>query len=84
MILQTLFREGSMAAPICDTSYLHINIASLNNDLVPAVVSLMRGMSNLNTLYIKSDPSLFVLEPKVSQKYMFLFSFSQHTHVPCD
>lgn len=55
-----------MAAPICDTSYLHINIASLNNDLVPAMVSLMRGMSNLNTLYIKSDPSLFVLEPKVS------------------
>ncbi|KAM5574036.1 F-box/LRR-repeat protein [Rosa sericea] len=62
--IKALFREGSMAAPIFDTSYLRINSANLNNALVPAMVSLMRGMSNLNTLDIKSDPSLFFLEPK--------------------
>lgn len=57
--------EGSMAAPIFDTAYLRINTSNLNNTLVPAMVSLMRGMSNLNDLDIKSDPSFF-LKPKVS------------------
>ncbi|KAL6183913.1 hypothetical protein ACLB2K_045323 [Fragaria x ananassa] len=62
--IQALFREGSMAAPLFDTSYLCIKTANLDNALVPAMVSLMRGMSNLNTLEIKSDPSLVFLKPK--------------------
>ncbi|VVA25417.1 PREDICTED: F-box/LRR-repeat [Prunus dulcis] len=49
------FKEGSMAAPIFDNlCNLNIHCTRLDDYLVPIVVSLLRGMPNLNTLYIKA------------------------------
>lgn len=53
--MQALFKEGSMAAPILDNiCNLRIHCTTLEDDLVPAVVSLLRGMPNLNSLSIRT------------------------------
>ncbi|CAN6562054.1 unnamed protein product [Malus baccata var. baccata] len=52
--LYVLFTEGSRPAPLDDIRYLGLHLRSLNNELVPAVVSLLRGVPNLNTLNIES------------------------------
>ncbi|PQP92019.1 F-box/FBD/LRR-repeat protein [Prunus yedoensis var. nudiflora] len=49
------FKEGSMSAPLDNIRKLGIHCSSLKDDLVPAMVSLVRGMTNLNTLYIKTS-----------------------------
>ncbi|KAL6183520.1 hypothetical protein ACLB2K_044931 [Fragaria x ananassa] len=46
------------------TTYLGMHVKSLSDDLVPAMISLLRGMPNLKTLYINSYPSLNVAKPK--------------------
>lgn len=66
VILQVLLRQGSMHAQFDDISYLSMHTRSLTDDLVPAMVSLLRGMPNLNTLYLNSHPSLNRRKPKVS------------------
>lgn len=53
-----LLREGSMLAAFSDITYLSMHILSLTDDLVPAMVSLLKAMPHLNTLYINSYPSL--------------------------
>ncbi|CAL9002722.1 unnamed protein product [Prunus brigantina] len=61
-----LFKEGPMVAPIlhniCDLS---VHCWNSNDDLVPAAVSLLRGMPNLNILYIKTT-SQSILDGKTS------------------
>ncbi|KAL6269913.1 hypothetical protein ACE6H2_026824 [Prunus campanulata] len=49
------FKEGSMSAPLDNIRKLGIHCSSLKDDLVPAMVSLVRGMTNLNSLYIKTS-----------------------------
>ncbi|PRQ18430.1 putative F-box domain, leucine-rich repeat domain, L domain-containing protein [Rosa chinensis] len=61
---KVLLREGLVHAPLDDITYLSMHIMSLTDDLVPAMVSLLRGMPNLSTLYIKSYPSLHIGKPK--------------------
>ncbi|PQP92438.1 F-box/FBD/LRR-repeat protein [Prunus yedoensis var. nudiflora] len=61
---KALLREGPVSRPFDDISYLGMHIESLDDDIVPAMVSLLRGMPNLKTLYIKSDPSLFIHKPE--------------------
>ncbi|PQM40949.1 hypothetical protein Pyn_02698 [Prunus yedoensis var. nudiflora] len=66
--MQALFKEGSMAAPILDNiCNLRIHCTTLEDDLVPAVVSLLRGMPNLNSLSIRTveEP----LNPKPSSGF---------------
>ncbi|KAK9927743.1 hypothetical protein M0R45_024912 [Rubus argutus] len=61
---KVLLREGSVHAPLDYITYLSMHIMSLTDDLVPAMVSLLRGMPNLSTLYINSYPSLQILKQK--------------------
>ncbi|XP_021803009.1 F-box/LRR-repeat protein At3g58900-like [Prunus avium] len=53
--LEKAFLEGSMSAPLDNIRKLGIHCSSLKDDLVPAMVSLVRGMTNLNSLYIKTS-----------------------------
>ncbi|XP_040367311.1 uncharacterized protein LOC121050628 [Rosa chinensis] len=53
-----------MHAPLDGTTYLGVHIKSLTDDLVPAMVSLLRGVPNLKTLYINSYPFLHIVKPK--------------------
>ncbi|KAM1093419.1 hypothetical protein ACFX2I_008572 [Malus domestica] len=62
--IKALFKEVSMPLPFDNVSYLGLRITSLSDDLVPAMVSLLRGISNLNTLQIESDLSLLFHKPK--------------------
>ncbi|KAI5325794.1 hypothetical protein L3X38_034868 [Prunus dulcis] len=51
------FKEGSMAAPRLDNiCKLKARTRNLDDDLVPALVSLLRGMPNLKILYISTNP----------------------------
>lgn len=61
-----------MAAPIFDNlCNLRIHCTRLDDYLVPIVVSLLRGMPNLNTLYIKARS--WMLDGKtVSEVYVDL------------
>lgn len=52
MTLQALFREESMHALFDNLYYLYMSMLSCSDELVPAVVSLLRGMPNLCTLSI--------------------------------
>ncbi|XP_024191400.1 uncharacterized protein LOC112195259 isoform X2 [Rosa chinensis] len=75
-----MFKEGSMPLPLDEISNLGIHIYSLKDVLVPAMVSLLRGMTNLNTLWITSanlptymhfpkvDASLFNMGFWISQR----------------
>ncbi|ONI03619.1 hypothetical protein PRUPE_6G269600 [Prunus persica] len=61
-------KEGSMAAPIFDNlCNLRIHCTRLDDYLVPIVVSLLRGMPNLNTLYIKARS--WMLDGKTSSGF---------------
>ncbi|XP_034225605.1 uncharacterized protein LOC117635383 [Prunus dulcis] len=52
--VKALVRGGSMpAAPLVDICNLSLHIRNLNDDLITAVVFLLGGMPNLNTLHIK-------------------------------
>ncbi|KAM5559441.1 F-box/LRR-repeat protein [Rosa sericea] len=54
MTMKAVFKEGSKPLPLDEISNLGIHIYGLDDDLVPAMVSLLRGMTNLNTLWITS------------------------------
>ncbi|KAK9921290.1 hypothetical protein M0R45_029807 [Rubus argutus] len=60
---KALVREGHLPSQFDDISYLGMNIRSLDDDVVPAMVSLMKGMPNLNTLNLKSNHSINVPKP---------------------
>ncbi|RXH81497.1 hypothetical protein DVH24_034918 [Malus domestica] len=51
--IKALFSEGgSTQARFNNLSYLEMDIRSFSDELVPALVSLLRGMPNLCTLYV--------------------------------
>lgn len=74
IILQALFSERSMPSPLKDVSYLSMHIGSLDDDLVPEMVSLLSGMANLNTLRINTYPSYLLDKPKVNESMWLPFS----------
>ncbi|KAL6179146.1 hypothetical protein ACLB2K_050662 [Fragaria x ananassa] len=61
---KALLREGSMHAQFDHISYLSMHMRSLTDELVPAMVSLLKGMPNLNTLHLKAHHSLNIRKPK--------------------
>ncbi|XP_004302976.1 PREDICTED: F-box/LRR-repeat protein At4g14103-like [Fragaria vesca subsp. vesca] len=62
--VKALFREGHIPAQFDDISYLAMDITSWDDDVVSAMVSLMKGMPNLNTLNLKSNHSINVTKPE--------------------
>ncbi|KAM0991409.1 hypothetical protein ACFX2C_009795 [Malus domestica] len=65
--IEAVSKEGSVRAPIFDNMRnLSIHCENLNDDLVPGMVSLLRGMPNLNILYVKTSPRPFLFTPKTS------------------
>ncbi|KAM1198351.1 hypothetical protein ACFX15_009448 [Malus domestica] len=65
--IEALSKEGSVRAPIFDNMRnLSIHCENLNDDLVPGMVSLLRGIPNLNILYAKTSPRPFLFTPKTS------------------
>ncbi|KAM2452425.1 hypothetical protein ACFX1W_009753 [Malus domestica] len=63
--IEALSKEGSVRAPIFDNMRnLSIHCENLNDDLVPGMVSLLRGIPNLNILYAKTSPRPFLFTPK--------------------
>ncbi|KAL6138357.1 hypothetical protein ACLB2K_063640 [Fragaria x ananassa] len=61
-IIKAAYREEHMRAQLDKIWCLRINIGSFADDLVPAVVSLLRGTPNLCTLYMCYEPTS--LDPK--------------------
>ncbi|XP_020421469.1 uncharacterized protein LOC18772138 [Prunus persica] len=56
--IKAIFKDGSTAVPILDNiCNLTLHFTSLNDDLVPAVASLLKGMPNLNFLSMKTTNS---------------------------
>ncbi|KAM0990023.1 hypothetical protein ACFX15_008241 [Malus domestica] len=49
---KALFREGSTHAQFDHVSNLRLNLRRFSDDIFPAVVSLLKGLHNLCTLYI--------------------------------
>ncbi|KAM5574898.1 putative F-box protein [Rosa sericea] len=79
---KALFREHSIPSFFANISHLHICITSLSDDIIPAMVSLLRGMTTLSTFYIHSDPSfisypLFIHETSAST-YSMSYWISQN------
>ncbi|KAM1525344.1 hypothetical protein ACFX10_009822 [Malus domestica] len=65
--IEAVSKEGSVRAPIFDNMRnLSIHCENLNDDLVPGMVSLLRGIPNLNILYVKTSPRPFLFTPKTS------------------
>nr|XP_011465807.1 PREDICTED: uncharacterized protein LOC105351909 [Fragaria vesca subsp. vesca] len=62
--VKILLREVLVHAQLDEVTYLSMHIMSLSDDLVPAMISLLKGMPNLSTLYLKSYPSLQMDKPK--------------------
>ncbi|KAM0980609.1 hypothetical protein ACFX2A_014037 [Malus domestica] len=65
---QALFREGYTHAQFDRLFYLELNLRSFSDDIFPAVVSLLRGLHKLCTLYITyfAVPSSMDPQPNVS------------------
>lgn len=55
--IKAAYREEPMQAQLDEIWYLQMNIGSLTDELVPAVVSLLRGTPNLCTLYMRYKPT---------------------------
>lgn len=62
MTLQTFFKEGSRPAHLDNVHHLCVHVGYLLDDVVPAMVSFLKGTLNLSTLYIKSFPIFMHLE----------------------
>ncbi|CAN6586853.1 unnamed protein product [Malus baccata var. baccata] len=65
---KALFREGYTHAQFDRLFYLELNLRSFSDDIFPAVVSLLRGLHNLCTLYIScfAVPSSMDPQPNLS------------------
>ncbi|CAN6577387.1 unnamed protein product [Malus baccata var. baccata] len=86
--IKALFSEGgSTQARFNNLSYLEMDIRSFSDELVPALVSLLRGMPNLCTLYVgyhssrdtKSDASRFDVEHWKLQHLEFIHQTEEVT-----
>lgn len=72
-----------MHAQFDHISYLSMHMRCLTDELVPAMISLLKGMPNLNTLHLKAHPSLNIRKPKVSYSFCCFLSLSHIvTHIP--
>ncbi|KAM1307454.1 hypothetical protein ACFX2H_009705 [Malus domestica] len=77
--IEALSKEGSARAPIFDNMRnLSIHCENLNDDLVPGMVSLLRGIPNLNILYAKTSPRPFLFTPKTSTGFGLDYWKMQH------
>ncbi|PRQ44089.1 putative F-box domain, FBD domain, leucine-rich repeat domain, L domain-containing protein [Rosa chinensis] len=65
-ILKALFQKGSRPAPLDNVRHLCIHVGYMLDDVVPAMVSILKGIPNLSTLYIKSFPIFIHLGSKSS------------------
>ncbi|XP_062006723.1 uncharacterized protein LOC133723867 [Rosa rugosa] len=54
--INALFEKGSMTAPLDNVRQLQLHVGYFCDDLVPAMVSLLKGLPNLSTLNINTDP----------------------------
>ncbi|XP_004305661.1 PREDICTED: putative F-box/LRR-repeat protein At3g49150-like [Fragaria vesca subsp. vesca] len=54
--IKASFRDASVPASLYDTSYLSLNIKSFPDDLVPALVCVLRRTPKLSLLCIQSEP----------------------------
>ncbi|BFG38599.1 hypothetical protein CerSpe_248730 [Prunus speciosa] len=57
--VKALYGEGSIPAQFNDIWCLTLNTRSISDDLIPSMVSLLRGMPNLCTLHIKNDSLIY-------------------------
>ncbi|CAN6719681.1 unnamed protein product [Malus baccata var. baccata] len=57
--VKALFRGGSVPVQLDDIWYLSMYIWSMNDELVPSMVSLLRGMPNLCSLNIECDRHVY-------------------------
>ncbi|KAM5559376.1 F-box/FBD/LRR-repeat protein [Rosa sericea] len=65
-ILKALFQKGSRPAPLDNVRHLCMHVGYMLDDVVPAMVSILKGIPNLSTLYIKSFPIFIHLGSKSS------------------
>lgn len=63
-----------MTQPLHDICNLGLHLRSLNDDIVPAVVSLFRAVTNLNTLHMKCSIFAGGGQCDVSESLCCLFS----------
>ncbi|KAM2731242.1 hypothetical protein EV2_034926 [Malus domestica] len=61
---KALFGKGSVTEPLHDICNLGLHLRSLNDDIVPAVVSLFRAVTSMNTLHISVVYSQVVVNVK--------------------
>jgi hypothetical protein len=72
-ILQAAYREEPMQAQLDEIWYLQMNIGRFTDELVPAVVSLLRGTPNLCTLYMRYKPTSHDSNSNVSSRISSIF-----------
>lgn len=72
MILQAFFKKGSGPLPLDNVHHLCMHVGYFLDDVVPSMVSLLKGIPNLSTLYIKSFPIFIYLGSKVSKVPSFI------------
>nr|XP_004305331.2 PREDICTED: F-box/LRR-repeat protein At5g02910-like [Fragaria vesca subsp. vesca] len=53
-----VLRDGPVQLPLHDISCFRAYLVRLTDDIVPNIAHLLRGMPNLNTLFIATSPSL--------------------------
>ncbi|KAM1208058.1 hypothetical protein ACFX2J_013769 [Malus domestica] len=88
------FRGGSRPAPLYDTFYLGMTFESFVDELIPAIVFLLRGMPNLfNLILMKYNPHVEASESNTSgidieywklQNLAFVYQLRQVTIELCN
>ncbi|KAH7849564.1 hypothetical protein Vadar_019690 [Vaccinium darrowii] len=56
LMTKVLFEQGCLPTCFGNMGRLYMYVSCLNDDLVPAMVSLIRGMPNLKSISMKSSP----------------------------
>ncbi|XP_004302975.1 PREDICTED: uncharacterized protein LOC101314767 [Fragaria vesca subsp. vesca] len=84
--VKVLLSERSMPSTLNNVSFLTLHVGCLNDGIVPEMVSLLSGMSNLNTLHISTHPSFFLDKPEAcgfnkkfweSQNLAFIYQLNE-------
>ncbi|XP_004305634.1 PREDICTED: putative F-box/FBD/LRR-repeat protein At5g44950-like [Fragaria vesca subsp. vesca] len=57
--LKALFQKGSRPAALDNVRHLCMHVGYMLDDVTPAMLSILKGIPNLSTLYIKSYPLFF-------------------------
>ncbi|XP_050381581.1 F-box/LRR-repeat protein At5g02910-like [Argentina anserina] len=65
-IIKAPFSKGSMRAPISDIHWLSMDIGRMTDELIPAIVSLFRGLPNIFILSVQCKPPLNELHANTS------------------